>query len=118
VRRRELLKGAALAGWGLSPALAEAAAPAIVVFDSRHDLSRQWARRQPALRRVDTRNDILRQWRTLELGSSAAVVSGLTTWADFQVVCGCAAETRRKVRHQWVKSPDGAILPLVAWTLS
>jgi hypothetical protein len=52
------------------------------------------------------------------LGAPETAVSGLTTWADFQVVCGCAAEAGRKVRHRWVRSPDGAIPPLVAWTLS
>ena len=81
VKRRDVLKGAAVAAWGLGPGLAEAAGLAVAVFDSRHNLSRRWALRQPVLRRVDARSDILRQWRELKMGSPATVVSGLTTWA-------------------------------------
>lgn len=117
MRRREVLKaGAVLAAplAGAAPALA--APPAVAIYDSRHAASRRWAKAQTGSRRIDARGDVLKIWR--ELAPSGARLAGVTTWADFQVICGCAAEARRRVRHDVIRPDSGEGPTLVAWAVA
>jgi hypothetical protein len=112
MRRREVLKAAGLALTPL-PALAAGAAPAAAIFDSRHAASRAWADAWPAAMRFDAQEDVARLWRGPLAGR--ARIAGLTTWADFQVISGLAAEARRKVRHSLVRQSGST---LVFWDLT
>ena len=115
MRRRDVLKAGALLAAPLGgPAMAEAA-PIVAIFDSRHPASRRWAQAQPAMRRLDAQGDVLRIWR--ELAPSGVGLAGLTTWADFLVISGCAAEARRRVRHSVLRSRQGRGM-LVSWIVT
>ena len=118
MRRRDvlILAGAAAAG----PALTRAAAREAVIYDSRFPEAEclgQAAQRSGAVALDVHREDIARLWRgpvsaALKRGR-AAKVSGLTTWADFQVAAGFAHEARlRPVRHMFTKDRT-----LVSWSI-
>lgn len=116
--RRELLQAATLATASVSmPALALAGYPTVVIFDSRYALSRRWAQRQPDALRRDARDDILRIWRRFAAVTPHLRMSGLTTWADFQVVCGCAAESRLQVWHRRLEGSVPSAPALVVWSV-
>jgi len=117
VRRREVLKAGALLAAPLAVAgRARAAGLTAVIYDSRHAASRRWARAQAGAQRIDARGDVLRIWRTL--APSGASLAGVTTWADFQVIAGCAAEARRPVRHDLLRPASGPGPTLVTWTVA
>jgi hypothetical protein len=132
VRRRDVLVAAGLAApMMLSAARGSATAglarPDIAVFDSRHEASRLWARtlEQAGVTVVDARRDVARLWygplRRMRGRGGRPLIAGLTTWADFQVLSGCAAEARLAVRRE----PAQASGPgerrrgtLVSWTIT
>ncbi len=115
MRRRDVLKAATLLAAPLAgPALGAPATPAVAIYDSRHAASRLWAEsRTVATVRLDARNDVLRIWRELERSGTQPNVAGVTTWADFQVICGCATEAGLRVRHDLVRQGE---VTLVSWT--
>jgi hypothetical protein len=133
VRRRDLLAAAGLAAPVLlsaargSAASAGRARPDIAVFDSRHEASRLWARNleQAGVTVFDARRDVARLWygplKRVRGRGGRPVIAGLTTWADFQVMSGCAAEARLAVRREPAQasgpgqSRRGA---LVSWTIT
>ena len=63
--------------------------------------------------RFDALQDVARLWRGPLAGRTR--LAGLTTWADFQVISGLAAEARRKVSHTLVRESGST---LVFWTLT
>jgi hypothetical protein len=104
-RREVIAAGALLAAPQVAFAASEPA-PRYVVFDDRHPESRQWA--EPLGRRgatlVESREDVGRLWygpvRKALAQDGRVSIAGLTTWADFQVISGCAAEARLSLRSE------------------
>lgn len=99
MNRRELLAAGALLA---APQLAFAAPrPAIAVFDRRYGESVAWAKAMAAegARLVGAHEDVARLWYG-PLKDQRTSLAGLTTWADFQVIQGCAAEARLRLLHK------------------
>ena len=118
MRRRDLLIAAAAAA--AAPRLAATGgAPELVVYDGRFAEAEGFGRaaQRRGVQAFDARGDVARLWygplKTARRDGQQARISGLTTWADFQVLAGCAAEARiRPVRHRFL--PDRQ---LVSWTI-
>lgn len=101
----------------------DSAAPLIVVQDARYAASRQHAAAlaPQAARVLETRADLARQWYG---GLRAAATrtplqfAGLTTWSDFVVMRGCAAECGlRTASHELLRDAGGAGCTLVRWRI-
>jgi len=100
-----------------------AGARVVVVQDGRFAASRRQA---DALARhahltVDARDDLARLWYR-DLAASAArtplVFTGLTTWSDYLVLKGCAAEAGlRASRHELIRDAGGRGCTLVRWQI-
>lgn len=114
---------------GVQAATAAAAVPAggattlVVVHDSRHAASlRHAAALAPrAARLLDAREDLARQWYG-ELRARAEraplALAGMTSWSDFLVLRGCAAECGlRAATHELVRNVDGSGRTLVRWQI-
>ena len=110
--------GAAIAG-----VAAATATTLIVVQDGRYAASRRHAEALAprAARTLEVRSDLARQW----YGGLRAVAArtplsfaGLTTWSDFLVMRGCAAECGlRAATHELVRDVDGTGRTLVRWRI-
>jgi hypothetical protein len=110
--------GAAIAG-----VAAATATTLIVVQDGRYAASRRHAEALAprAARTLEARSDLARQW----YGGLRAVAArtplsfaGLTTWSDFLVMRGCAAECGlRAATHELVRDVDGTGRTLVRWRI-
>ena len=133
MRRRDVLVAAGLAApMMLSTGRASATAaslvrPDIAVFDGRHEASRIWARKleQAGVTIFDARRDVARLWygplKRVRGRGRRPVIAGLTTWSDFQVLSGCAAEARLAARHALAPGAgpgDKQRGTLVSWTIS
>jgi hypothetical protein len=135
VRRRDVLIAGGLAapmmlsaGRGSAAAAAAGKArPDIAVFDGRHEASRRWARQleQTGVTVIDARRDVARLWygplKRVRGRGGRPVIAGLTTWADFQVLSGCAAEARLAVSHELTQGSGPAERrrgTLVSWTIT
>jgi hypothetical protein len=100
-----------------------ATARLIVVQDGRYPSSRRHAEalaRQAHLI-IDAGEDVARLWYR-GLAASAArtplAFAGLTTWSDFVVLRGCAAEAGlRRSRHELVRDTGGNGCTLVRWQI-
>jgi hypothetical protein len=116
----------ALAARGDGAAIAGVAATTttlIVVQDGRYAASRRHAEALAprAARTLEARSDLARQW----YGGLRAVAArtplsfaGLTTWSDFLVMRGCAAECGlREAAHELVRDVDGTGRTLVRWRI-
>ncbi|MCC7463553.1 MAG: hypothetical protein IT480_13960 [Gammaproteobacteria bacterium] len=95
----------------------------IVVQDGRYAASRRHAAAlaPQAARVLEARSDLARQWYG-GLRSVAARAplnfSGLTTWSDFLVMRGCAAECGlRAATHELLRDAGGAGCTLVRWQI-
>jgi hypothetical protein len=95
----------------------------IAVQDGRYVASRRYAAELAvrAPRTLEARADLARQWYG---GLRAAAArgplrfAGLTTWADFLVMRGCAAECGlRQARHELVRDAGGRGCTLVRWQI-
>ncbi len=117
MRRRDLLVAAgSLAGPALLPsagvARARSAVPDLVMFDARYEAARRFAGALAASGSavVETQIDLARLWyggvRSSRVDRRRIRIAGLTTWSDFVVIQGCAAEERRRL--QWVAFHDPA----------
>ncbi|MCC7410586.1 MAG: hypothetical protein IT495_02980 [Gammaproteobacteria bacterium] len=136
-RRRVLRTALGLAGAGAIGALAPRGAamraadvarrgtPALIlVQDGRYAASRGYAtaRAPQALRVLEARADLARQWYG-ELRALAARTplqfAGLTSWSDFLVMRGCAAECGlRAATHELVRAAGGTGCTLVRWQIA
>jgi hypothetical protein len=117
MNRRQVIAAGALLAVPQAAFAASQAAPRYVVFDDRHPESRQCAEvlsRRGAIT-IESREDVGRLWygpvRKALVGGGRVSIAGLTTWADFQVIQGCAAEARLKLSSE----RRGR---LVAWAVS
>ena len=121
MNRRQILAAAAAAGVPV-PALA-AAGPALAVFDERYAEARAFAaaqRRRGAVV-IEAQADVGRLWygpvRAALARGERPRIAGLTTYADFVVIRGCAAEARLRLSHGEI--PRGPRSPvLVSWSIS
>jgi hypothetical protein len=126
-RRRFLVGGATAAGaMGLGgtlvagqETLALASSASVVLHDPRLELSEDVAARIAAngTRVIALTDDPVRLWRS-EIGELLREpdtrLFGLTRWADFLIVRGLAAESRRHVRHERLDEASGALVWLIA----
>ncbi|MCC7463256.1 MAG: hypothetical protein IT480_12430 [Gammaproteobacteria bacterium] len=127
-RRRLLGAALGLAGTGVIALLAprgaaHRASALIVVQDGRYAASRGHAARLAprALRVLEARADLARQWYggLRSLAARAPLqFAGLTSWSDFLVMRGCAAECGlRAATYELVRDADGAGHTLVRWRI-
>ena len=111
MRRRDVLVAAgSIAAPAVLPcagiARARPAAPDLVMFDARYEAARRFAGALAASGSavVETQTDVARLWygvvRSGWVANRRIRMAGLTTWSDFVVIQGCAAEERRRL--QWV----------------
>jgi hypothetical protein len=117
---------AALAPTVRAPARAAATRSAprlLIVQDGRYAASRRHADRyaRQALRVVDARDDLARLWYGgLAHAATTAplVIRGLTTWSDYVVLRGCAAESGlRAARAELIRAAGGRGCTLVRWQI-
>jgi hypothetical protein len=101
----------------------DSTAPLIVVQDAGYAASRQHAAAlaPQATRVLEARADLARQWYG-ELRAAATRTplqfAGLTTWSDFVVMRGCAAECGlRTASHELLRDAGGAGRTLVRWRI-
>jgi len=99
------------------------AARLVVVQDGRYAASRREADELAPHARltIDARDDLARLWYR-GLAASAArtplVLAGLTTWSDYLVLKGCAAEAGlRASRHELIRNAGGRGCTLVRWQI-
>jgi hypothetical protein len=129
-RRRLLGATLGLAGScgvaGLAPRVFAAGAvdPGLVVVqDGRYARSRQHADELAprARQRLDTRDDLARLWYAglRDLAARTPLrLTGLTTWSDYLVMRGCAAEVGlRATTHRMVGNAGGNGCTLVHWRI-
>ncbi len=95
----------------------------VVVQDGRYAASRRHADELAprAQLLVDARDDLARLWYR-DLAASAArtplMFAGLTTWSDYLVLKGCAAEAGlRAARHELIRNTDRRGCTLVRWQI-
>lgn len=109
-----------------APASAAAAgddALLIVVQDSRHAASlRHAAALAPrAARLLDAREDLARLWYgglRAHAERAPLALAGMTSWSDFLVLRGCAAECGlRAATHELLRNVDGSGRTLVRWRI-
>lgn len=128
--RRSLLRaalGLAGASWLATPAPRAAATPGpvrlVVVRDGRYAASRRHAEglAPQAQRILDARDDLARLWYrglAAEARRTPLALAGLTTWSDYVVLRGCAAEAGlRAARHALVRDVGGRGCTLVRWQI-
>ena len=131
MKRRQFLAGSAAGGtlaasgiavaWGRAPmATLEAARRAsVVLHDQRIALDPAVARRLKAngAQVVSLTEDPVRLWRS-EVGAvlrqPGTRLFGVTRWADYLIVRGLAAESRRHVRHERHDPESGTFTWLIA----
>jgi hypothetical protein len=118
IDRRELFGAAALAAAPLTLsagawARGTAAAPAVALYDARYDEAHRFAAAlagSGALE-LETGRDLASLWygrlRRTALAWPGLRIAGLATCADFQVIAGCAAESRLKLVHHAVHDGRG-----------
>jgi hypothetical protein len=115
--------GTAPTGAGSGGAGAPAAARLVVVHDGRFESSRRHADRLAwhAHRTIDAREDLARLWYRelrLEAARTPLAFAGLTTWSDYVVLQGCAAEAGlRESRYELVRDAGGRGCTLVRWQI-
>lgn len=106
----------AFAAGAVDPAL-------IVVQDGRYARSRQHADELAprARQRLDARDDLARLWYAglRDLAARTPLrLTGLTTWSDYLVMRGCAAEAGlRATSHRMVRDAGGSGCTLVHWQI-
>ncbi len=99
--------------------LAAAQSASVVLHDPRIPMSREVAARLTAngARIIALDGDAVRLWRT-EVGTLLARpdtrLFGLTRWADYLIVKGLAAESRRHTRHEQHHAEGGHFTWLIA----
>lgn len=95
----------------------------VVVHDGRFESSRRHADglARHAHRTIDAREDLARLWyRELRLEAARAPLefAGLTTWSDYVVLKGCAAEAGlRESRYEMIRDAGGRGCTLVRWQI-
>jgi hypothetical protein len=93
----------------------------VVVHDGRFESSRRHADglARHAHRIIDAREDLARLWYRelrLEAARTPLAFAGLTTWSDYVVIRGCAAEAGlRESRHELIRDAGGRGCTLVRW---
>ncbi len=116
MRRRDFLIVTGALASPLAPAAAalaqgRAGAPDLVIYDARYDACRRFAGALAARgsTTAPAHTDVARLWYgPLRARAAGAGIAGLTTWADFQVIRGCAAEARLTLRHVAFHGSAGA----------
>jgi hypothetical protein len=108
------LGGAAL----LVPAVASAgtAKPScgILLFDPASPTARALAKQAYGQQLIALRGDPVRLWRD-RLATAAGPIGGITTWADYVILRGLAAERGLRIRHEEHVAVPGKAM-LVRWT--
>ncbi|MFO1265598.1 MAG: hypothetical protein U1F67_01570, partial [Rubrivivax sp.] len=95
----------------------------VVVQDGRYAASRRHAAAlaPQSVRVLEAQADLARQWYgglRAEVARAPLRFAGLTTWADFLVMRGCAAECGlRRATHELVRDVDGTGRTLVRWRI-
>jgi hypothetical protein len=128
--RRSVLRaslGLAGASWlaGLAPQAGAAPGSAylVVVRDGRYAASRRHADAlAPRAHRIlEARDDLARLWYgglAAEARRTPLALAGLTTWSDYVVLEGCAAEAGlRAARHELIRDAGGRGGTLVRWQI-
>lgn len=131
MKRRQFLASSAAGGtlaasgiavaWGRAPmaTLAAASRASVVLHDQRIALDPAVARRLRAngAQVVSLTEDPVRLWRS-EVGAvlrqPGTRLFGVTRWADYLIVRGLAAESRRHVRHERHEPECGTFTWLIA----
>ena len=125
--RRQFLKGSLVAAAAASAApvsastapLDVAGTASVVLHDARIALDSSIAERLAAngARIIALDDDPVRMWRG-EIGTVLADpqtrLLGITRWADFMIVRGLAAESRRHVRYEKLDPEAGTLVWLIA----
>jgi hypothetical protein len=109
----------AAAGEGSAQALAAARNATVVLHDPRIPMSVEVADslRANGAQLITLDGDAVRLWRS-EVGriltQPGTRLFGLTRWADYLIVKGLAAETRRHTRHEQLHADSGHFTWLIA----
>jgi hypothetical protein len=115
--------GVAGAAWLARSSAHAAVGRLVVVQDGRFASSRRHADglARRAHRTIDAREDLARLWYRelrLEATRTPLAFAGLTTWSDYVVLRGCAAEAGlRESRYELIRGAGGRGCTLVRWQI-